>query len=517
MKFFKLLTVFAIAVVQGAKVLNFTQYDYEWVKGKEYNLQYTYLEEPSFSNFQIRLYNSTNSITLTEVSTSNYNDEDIHSLTLPYPEASTGRYKIVGLSNGSEISNNFSVKLVLKASPEATSAVPSPTSTPTDTDNSLLENKKEDGSNIWKIIAIIVSIIVVLLILAILGVIFYNRYKRNKQYEVEANTSIWKVPVSEKSIIAGNINAYNMPSASLSERDLSFSSELDELHSYNSQYRSPDYFSVGYRERRERPKSVHSLSTKASNNILDILYPSNEKKEKSLHEKSLHEKSIHEKSIHEKSIHEKSEISIDIGHSHSQKNTGKRKKYSNNNNNNSNGTSNGQLRNARSKSSDRMKVHTGANSLKVNTVKNKRSRISLAESKKSKISIIENEKNTNSTIDDEIHSNVNKNDQSPIIINEEKSIGISELKSISSPKSEKETNDNNSPEYYIKHTKLNKKYIAIMNFKPKLNDEMSVSKNDVIVVKEVFTDGWGLGKNLITEKEGLLPLNCLEIEAGNWN
>jgi len=306
-----------------------------------------------------------------------------------------------------------------------------------------------------------------------------------------------------------------MPSASLSERDLSFSSELDELHSYNSQYRSPDYFSVGYRERRERPKSVHSLSTKASNNILDILYPSNEKKEKSLHEKSLHEKSIHEKSIHEKSIHEKSEISIDIGHSHSQKNTGKRKKYSNNNNNNSNGTSNGQLRNARSKSSDRMKVHTGANSLKVNTVKNKRSRISLAESKKSKISIIENEKNTNSTIDDEIHSNVNKNDQSPIIINEEKSIVISELKSISSPKSEKETNDNNSPEYYIKHTKLNKKYIAIMNFKPKLNDEMSVSKNDVIVVKEVFTDGWGLGKNLITEKEGLLPLNCLEIEAGN--
>jgi len=34
MKFFKLLTVFAIAVVQGARVLNFTQYDYEWVKGK---------------------------------------------------------------------------------------------------------------------------------------------------------------------------------------------------------------------------------------------------------------------------------------------------------------------------------------------------------------------------------------------------------------------------------------------------------------------------------------------------
>jgi len=310
--------------------------------------------------------------------------------------------------------------------------------------------------------------------LAILGVIFYNRYKRNKQYEVEANTSIWKVPVSEKSIIAGNINAYTMPNASLSERDLSFSSELDELHSYNSQYRSPDYFSVGYR--RERPKSVHSLSTKASNNILDILYPSNEKKEKSLHEKSLHEKSLHEKSIPEKS-----ERSIDLSNTHSQKNTVKRKKYNNNSNNNNinSTTNNGQLRNARSKSSERMKAHAGTNSLKVNTVKNKRSRISLAESKKSKISIIENEKNTNSTVEDEIHS--------PVIINEEKSIGISELKSISSPKSEKEMSDNNSPEFYIKHTKLNKKYIAICNYKPKLNDEMGVSKNDVIIIQEVFT------------------------------
>lgn len=85
------------------------------ITGKDYNIQYTYLEEPSFSNFQIRLYNSTDSIKIKEISTSDYNEKDIHSVSLSYPEVTTGRYKIVGLSeDGSEISNNFSVKLVLK-------------------------------------------------------------------------------------------------------------------------------------------------------------------------------------------------------------------------------------------------------------------------------------------------------------------------------------------------------------------------------------------------------------------
>jgi len=37
MKFFKLITLFAVTVVQGARVLNFTQYDAEWVKGKFIN------------------------------------------------------------------------------------------------------------------------------------------------------------------------------------------------------------------------------------------------------------------------------------------------------------------------------------------------------------------------------------------------------------------------------------------------------------------------------------------------
>jgi len=185
MKFFKLLTVFAITVVQGASVLNFTHYENEWVKGKEYNLQYTYLEEPSFSNFQIRLYNSTSSITLKEVSTEDYSEKEIHSVSLTYPDATTGRYKIVGLSNGNEISNNFSVKLVLKASPttevNTPTSVPTSSTVPTDNKDTNKNASQNNGLNKWKIIAIIVSILVVLLVLILLSIIFYNRYKKNKE------------------------------------------------------------------------------------------------------------------------------------------------------------------------------------------------------------------------------------------------------------------------------------------------------------------------------------------------
>jgi len=289
--------------------------------------------------------------------------------------------------------------------------------------------------------------------LAILGVVLYNRYKRNKEYEEEANTSIWKVPVSEKSIIASNnrgVNTYSIPNQSITERDISFTSDLDELYSYNSQLRNPDYFSVNYRERKERTKSVHSYDTRVSNNILDILYPSNEKKER------------------EKSLHEKSEVSIDI----------KRKKHN---------ASNGQLRSARSKSSDRIRVHTRSNSFKANAMNNKKSRVSLAESENAVMS-----RRSDITAADILSiGNVNKSNPSLNAIDEEKSIGISELKSSISPKKEKSLNNidlnNNTPEYYIKHTKLNKKYVAKCNFKPELNDEMGVSKNDVITIKEVFS------------------------------
>jgi len=506
MNFFKLLILSVVTAVQ-AKVLNFTQYESEWVKGKEYNLQYTYLEEPTFSNFQIRLYNSTKSITLDEISTKDFNEKDIHTLSLEYPEASTGRYKIVGLSNGNEISNNFSVKLVLKASTKTTNA-PSPTETAANSTNMInkLENSGENGnSSVWKTIAIIVSILVVLLVLVLLGIIFYNRYKKNKKYEEEANTSIWKVPISERSINRGGVNAYSVPNASITERDLSFSSDIDGFYSYSSQYRNPEYYSthIGYtKERKEKTKSIYSYSTnvtKVSNNILDILYPSNEKKEK--------EKSLLEKSLHEKSLHEKSELSIELGNSHSQKVTPRRKKHSNS-------PTTGQPRIVSSRSTERARsnseVRTRSNSFKANAMLNRKSRVSLAESLKNTHAV--NAALLNENVG-EITSNVNNN-TSAIPISSASS--PTSLQSVSALKNDKNFNEAaqnpESPEYYIKHTKLNKKYNAVCSFKPSLVDEMSISKNDVIVIHEVFTDGWGLGKNITTDKEGLLPLNCLNIE-----
>jgi len=508
MKFFKLLFLFTATVAQ-AKVLNFTQYNYEWVKGQENTLEYSYLEEPTFSEFQIRLYNSIDSKILKEVSTDDFSKKDSHSVTLSYPDVSTGKYRIAATYKDEEISNSFSVKLVLKASSTTTSLTPSATSNSTTSSDlkstSNTENRKE-GGNHWKTIAIIVSILVILLILSIIGLILYNRYKRNKQYEEEANTSIWKVPISEKSInIARGVNAYSVPNASITERDLSFSSDIDGFYSYSSQLRSPEYFSthMGYRERQERTKSVNSYSTnvtKASNNILDILYPSNEKKER------------------EKSLHEKSELSIDLGHSHSQKSPGQRRKKHSNSTSASQG-----VRNVRSS-----EVRARSNSFKTSAMMARKSRVSLAESetnailnKKSRVSLVENERNThlitanllNENAVDITSSNVNNNSSLAIPISSATTLtgGTGTVAAIKSIPSIKNEVNPDTPEYYIKHTKLNKKYMAVCNFKPKLIDEMNVNKNDVVVIREIFTDGWGLGKNITTDKEGLLPLNCLNI------
>jgi len=510
MKFFKFLFVFVAAAVQ-AKVLNFTQYNSEWVKDHDYTLQYTYLEEPNFSKFQIRLYNSIDTKILKEVSTDDY-DKNSHSVTLSYPDVSTGKYRIVALNNNEEeISNNFSVKLVLKASPTTTTTTSSLTPNATSISSTSSELKgtsknddnQDDKGNYWKTIAIIVSILIVILIVGIIGFILYNRYKRNKQYEEEANTSIWKVPISERSInIARGFNAYSVPNASITERDLSFSSDVDEIYSYSSQLRNSEYFSthMGYRERQERTKSVNSYSTnvtKTSNNILDILYP--EKKEK------------------EKSLHEKSELSIDLNPSHSQKNHGqRRKKHSNSTN------ANQVVKNGRSKSSS--EVRDRSNSFKANAMAARKSRVSMPESenKKNVVSLIENEKNAhlitaallNENAVDITSSNVNNNISlaTPISSSAALTGGNSTgIKPILSKNTNENTLSPETPEYYIKYTKLNKKYIAICNYKPKLSDEMNVNKNDVVVIREIFPDGWGKGKNITTDKEGLLPLNCLSI------
>ncbi|KAG4097612.1 hypothetical protein H8356DRAFT_1308868 [Neocallimastix lanati (nom. inval.)] len=517
MKFFNLLIFSVLATIQ-AKVLNFTQYEREWVKGKKYDIQYTYLEEPTFSKFKINIYNQTNSVTIDEIKTDDFSKMDIHTITLEYPKVQTGKYKIVGLDDkNNAISNDFSVKLVLKASTKTTSA-PTPIATATKITNELGKNNENENkdNNIWKTIAIIVSIIVVLLLFSIIGLLIYKRYKKNKKYEEEVNSSIWKVPVTERSFnINRGLNAYSVPNASVTERDLSFSSDVDGYYSYGPQYKNPEYTSprVGYsKERNENTKSIYSYTTnvtKVSNNILDILYPSNEKKEK------------------EKSVHEKSELSIDLGHLHSQKDgSPRRKKHSDDINN-------GQRKGVSSKSSERVRTNSEvrgrSNSFKNNALNNRKSRVSLADSessgilnKKSKVSIVENEKNShtinNSLLDESTGdislNNINNNNSDLALpLSSKRSPGA--LKSISALNNDKNFNvaalNPDTPEYYIKNIKLNKKYTAICNFKPSLIDEMNVNKNDVIVIHEVFTDGWGLGKNLNSEKEGLLPLNCLNI------
>jgi len=387
------------------------------------------------------------------------------------------------------------------ASTTTTSAqTPTATGTASNISSNLGNNDGNESSNIWKTIAIISSVIVILLILGIVGVLLYKRYQRNKRYEEEANTSIWKVPVSERSInLNRGVNAYSFPNASITERDLSFSSDIDGFYSYSSQYRNPDYFSphMGYsKERKEKTKSVYSYSTnvtKISNNVLDILYPSNEKKEK--------EKSLHERSIHEKSLHEKSELSIDLGHSHSQKGGVPRRKKHNNS------PSNGQLKNVRSRSKERVRsnseVRTRSNSFRNNAMINRKSRVSLAESegnailnRKSKVSLVENEKNANAinnalneNTGDITLNNVNNSTSIALPISSNKSSAVQ--KSLAALKNDKSFNEAamnpDTPEYYIKNTKLNKKYTALCSFKPSLIDEMSISKNDIIVIHEIFT------------------------------
>jgi len=242
---------------------------------------------------------------------------------------------------------------------------------------------------------------------------------------------------------------------------------------------------------------------------LDILYPSNEKKEK------------------EKSLHEKSELSIDLGQPQSQKDGSPRRKK------HSTSCNNGQLKGVTSKNSERVRTNSEvrgrSNSFKNNATNNRKSRVSLAESessailnRKSRVSVIENEKNIhainnsllNENTGDISLNNININSSLALPLSSKKSPGA--LKSISTLKNDKKFNEDalnpDTPEYYIKNIKLNKKYTAMCNFKPSLVDEMNVNKNDVIVIHEVFTDGWGLGKNITTDKEGLLPLNCLNIE-----
>lgn len=518
----KLLIVFAfyISIIHCARIIQFINYSDEWVKGKDYNLQWTYLEEPAFSEFDIRLYNSTYSETIESISTNDYISKEIHEKNITMPSVSTGRYRMVGISANQEICDYISFKVVLKASTTTitktqTETIQTPTSS-TNNNGNETNVVEEDNNKTWKIIAIILSIIFVLFIIAMILFLLYNRHKKSKQMEKEANSSIWKVPIpsadtsrvmSRGAGAGSTINHYSVPNASITERDLSFTSDLDGFYSYSSQ-KNQDYFSphlnyaTGGREKTEHPKSIYSYSTnitKVSNNILDILYPSNEKNETMIQASSSKKNTINDQE-HARSL-QRSGVSSSNGQQQHRKSH-----------------SRSRSRHVRSKTSEKQlnnHVNTRSNSVKSGAIINKKSRLSLLENDMG----VNHHTNTNTPT-----TITNLNNNSSIPISTLSSIPHNELDeqdieeaTYTDPTTTTLTGDQqtaqdyNSPNFYLKNIKLNKKYQAACHFKPRLDDELSISKNDILIIYEFYKDGWGYGKNITTEKDGLFPLNCIDI------
>lgn len=52
---------------------------------------------------------------------------------------------------------------------------------------------------------------------------------------------------------------------------------------------------------------------------------------------------------------------------------------------------------------------------------------------------------------------------------------------------------------------------------PNINDEVYLEVGDMVLVEEVFDDGWAVGTNESTDKYGAFPMNCLEdsVKKGN--
>ncbi|KAI9203199.1 uncharacterized protein BJ171DRAFT_154695 [Polychytrium aggregatum] len=53
------------------------------------------------------------------------------------------------------------------------------------------------------------------------------------------------------------------------------------------------------------------------------------------------------------------------------------------------------------------------------------------------------------------------------------------------------------------------KYKAICSYQPKENDEIELIRGDLVLVRQQFNDGWMLGMNFRTGKEGVLPGVCV--------
>ncbi|KAI8843046.1 hypothetical protein BC829DRAFT_446286 [Chytridium lagenaria] len=50
---------------------------------------------------------------------------------------------------------------------------------------------------------------------------------------------------------------------------------------------------------------------------------------------------------------------------------------------------------------------------------------------------------------------------------------------------------------------------AIENYPAQLSDELDLRRGDIVVIEEMFDDGWAIGRNEATGQAGALPLSCL--------
>ncbi|KAJ3209561.1 hypothetical protein HDU67_006122 [Dinochytrium kinnereticum] len=50
---------------------------------------------------------------------------------------------------------------------------------------------------------------------------------------------------------------------------------------------------------------------------------------------------------------------------------------------------------------------------------------------------------------------------------------------------------------------------AIESYPAQLSDELDLRKGDVVIIEEMFDDGWAMGRNEVTGQTGALPVSCL--------
>jgi len=54
-------------------------------------------------------------------------------------------------------------------------------------------------------------------------------------------------------------------------------------------------------------------------------------------------------------------------------------------------------------------------------------------------------------------------------------------------------------------------FIAIYDYEAQSEDEISLTKNDPLLISNTFEDGWAIGKNIKNDQIGFFPITCLGI------